>query len=755
MKLYKTLLVLFVTAGALISCNTKENLNSNTGVAVTAVRLNRTSAGLEVGHTLSLKASISPTNATDTTLLWKSSNENIASVDNGVVLGIAEGEVDITVSVGGKQDACHVTVTDSRIFAESVTISTESLTIKKGKTAYLNAEITPSNSTDTLVWVSGDESILTVDNAGLVTGVEGGYSYVIVSAGEYSDTCQVHVQGDLYAIQIDALVKAAHGNTFTEDIQTLDVARGETATLQLLVMTSTGVSNIKPEVLSFSLDGSETMAVTPKIYWQREVKATANWSWWESWLNGLEIPAGGAPSDEVVGKDDMYPDPLMPIDEWDVSLDADDFAGLWIEFPIDRNLAPGTYTGTVKLSGTSSSGALTAEYPFSVKVWPVTLPEDQNLQVVFWTGENFEMMNNGVAWTDAQYTDYMKIVIEFMNDYGQNVWKMDHGSYKQTNMSVATDENGEKYIKFDFDAYYKRDIENFIKYTKNIKGIHGQEITAGVNKEACMSNVYPFYINDDGEITWQYCLDSAKVAHDFFVSYFRQLGDWLKSHKMDDGRTWLDLWAQNLWDEPEDEWCEAYNRVAGWVKEGCPEMKIQEPICTELIDPDLLDMPCYPLNYIGPNLKRADNQQVWMYTAVGPQGDFANRFVRQTLFKTRVMHWCNYTLNTVGYLHYALCRWKVNDEYTCWEWLNPQRGSYPAGDCLITYPGYHKLYPSIRLCAERDGINDFELLKMVEKKDAAKAMEFSKMVASDHKTYNTDLKDFRETRKAILEYLSE
>ncbi len=36
----------------------------------------------------------------------------------------------------------------------------------------------------------------------------------------------------------------------------------------------------------------------------------------------------------------------------------------------------------------------------------------------------------------------------------------------------------------------------------------------------------------------------------------------------------------------------------------------------------------------------------------------------------------------------------------------------PGGDCWICYPAYKNIYPSIRLEAMRDGIVDYELLKM-------------------------------------------
>lgn len=76
------------------------------------------------------------------------------------------------------------------------------------------------------------------------------------------------------------------------------------------------------------------------------------------------------------------------------------------------------------------------------------------------------------------------------------------------------------------------------------------------------------------------------------------------------------------------------------------------------------------------------------------------------------------------------------------------------GDSWIVYPGYEKLYPSIRLCAMRDGIRDFDPLKLVEAKDKETAQEFVKEMVQDYGTYNTEIEHFRDLRKRMLEYLS-
>jgi uncharacterized protein YjdB len=79
-------------------------------VAVTGVSLNQTSASLEIGGSINLTATVSPSDATDKTVTWTSSNPGVASVSGGVVTAIAEGTATITATAGGKSAKCEVTV---------------------------------------------------------------------------------------------------------------------------------------------------------------------------------------------------------------------------------------------------------------------------------------------------------------------------------------------------------------------------------------------------------------------------------------------------------------------------------------------------------------------------------------------------------------------------------------------------------------------------------------------------------------------
>ena len=80
------------------------------GAVVSGIKLNKSSANLKIGESLTLVATIEPENAADKTIVWKSSNKNVASISNGTVTAIAAGVANITATCGEVSATCKVTV---------------------------------------------------------------------------------------------------------------------------------------------------------------------------------------------------------------------------------------------------------------------------------------------------------------------------------------------------------------------------------------------------------------------------------------------------------------------------------------------------------------------------------------------------------------------------------------------------------------------------------------------------------------------
>lgn len=139
-------------------------------VAVTGVSLNKTALTLRVGGTAQLSASVTPSNATNKSVSWKSSATGKASVSqSGLVTGVAEGTATITVTTsdGGFKATCDVTVVAGDD-PEPGSISVGDITIAAAQTSAsadlscVNMDIATLTATTTSAWLQG----ITVDTTG-------------------------------------------------------------------------------------------------------------------------------------------------------------------------------------------------------------------------------------------------------------------------------------------------------------------------------------------------------------------------------------------------------------------------------------------------------------------------------------------------------------------------------------------------------------------------------------------------------------
>jgi len=167
-------------------------------VAVSSVILNKTTVNVGVGATTQLVATVLPTNATDKTVSWSSSDTSKATVNgSGVITGVATGSATITVTTadGGKTATCAVTVVTS-VPVTGVSLNQSTAFLATGSTLQLTASITPTNATNTaLTWSPLTGAIATVSSTGLVTGVAAGTTNIVVTTtdGSFTATCALTV----------------------------------------------------------------------------------------------------------------------------------------------------------------------------------------------------------------------------------------------------------------------------------------------------------------------------------------------------------------------------------------------------------------------------------------------------------------------------------------------------------------------------------------------------------------------------------
>ena len=144
-------------------------------IEVADIELNKTEMALVEGESEVLTATVKPSDATDKTLTWSSSDKSVATVEEGKVTANKTGEAVITVKAGNIEKTCKVTVSAKVIPVENIVLDHETLTIVEGSTATLIATVSPDNATDkTVTWTSQKPEIAAVSDAGEVTAVAEG-----------------------------------------------------------------------------------------------------------------------------------------------------------------------------------------------------------------------------------------------------------------------------------------------------------------------------------------------------------------------------------------------------------------------------------------------------------------------------------------------------------------------------------------------------------------------------------------------------
>lgn len=189
---------------ATITAASKENGISDTCVItvepilITGISLSTNAENLVCGKSFTLKATITPSNATSKDLTWTSSNTSVATVTNsGSVKAINAGKAVITAAAksGGAKASCTVTVTP--IALVNIKPNKTSFTMTVGKTDTLKYSLRPSNaSPGTITWKSSNPSVASISNKGIVKALKAGSTVITVTSsnGNKSGTCTLTVK---------------------------------------------------------------------------------------------------------------------------------------------------------------------------------------------------------------------------------------------------------------------------------------------------------------------------------------------------------------------------------------------------------------------------------------------------------------------------------------------------------------------------------------------------------------------------------
>ena len=216
-KIIWTFLSIFVILIGFTSCSKDDNTH------VSGISLDRQTLSLVKGETTRLKAVVTPSNASNQTVVWHSSNNLVAVVDqdgNVTATGSGTTEIIATAEDGKFQATCIVNV---EVKVSSITLSETEVEIEKGESKTIMAIIHPDDVTEKeLSWSSSNTNVVTIEN-GVIKAINGGTAFITVAASNgVQATCFVKVTVPVQSI------------TISEDQLTLVVGQKYTLTTSIL-----------------------------------------------------------------------------------------------------------------------------------------------------------------------------------------------------------------------------------------------------------------------------------------------------------------------------------------------------------------------------------------------------------------------------------------------------------------------------------------------------------------------------------------
>mgnify|MGYP000499628327 CR=1 FL=1 len=506
-----------------------------------------------------------------------------------------------------------------------------------------------------------------------------------------------------------------------------DVARGEHASLQVVVRAAAGVTGLSAVAGPLEHQDDPGAELHPAAV--RFVGYVP-----------VDRPIPDPPSDQLRKPPADFPDPLLETATLDVP--AGRAQPIWVTVPVPAQAPCGLYRGTLELTWKSGEKDGRARCPLEIRVHDVTVGRTR-LWVTNWFHMHWPHMAVQPEPGSPEYWELLRRYARNMADHRQNVAMI--GAVGLAGYRVGPGDT----LEIDFTTF-----DRWVTIFKE-EGVIGRIEGAHLGGRAG-DWTSPFVVHirriQDGRVVEATVDPSSPEADAFFAVFLPALVRHLRE------KGWLDIYMQHLGDEPIQENLDSYRAMAALVRRHAPELRIIEACLIKdlagSIDvwvPVLGELHQQWEHYAA---RQQAGEEVWFYTCVSPQGEYANRFIEQPLIKTRLLHWINYRYGLTGYLHWGYNAWTAEDPFRK---LTRDHGSpayLPAGDSWIVYPGKNGPLDSIRFEAMRDGIVDHELLSMLAGKDKAAAMRLAERHVLAFDRYDTDVARFRATRRELLEALA-
>ena len=457
----------------------------------------------------------------------------------------------------------------------------------------------------------------------------------------------------------------------------MDVARGGVASAQLLVTSGRNASRKSADVTLGTLRNSTGAALKGSLKWERV-------GYVERQFDTIPHPMS-PPAEER-----FIPDPLLPAAPF--RLRAGATQGAWLTVAAAHDAEPGVYRASATLT---TSGGERFEVPVEVEVWSFALPHTFGMETSF---ANMAAFTRRFFPKDARRMD--RAIQDIMLDHRLNA----------DNMSR-------------WDVPDIEDVRHAVR--------------RGANRFNVLALLLP---PKDPNALFALWPDSKVVVE---PDYMRHLETTLTPFVERLRREGLMKYAYLYgFDERNQEHYAGIDATWRRLKELYPDLPV---LTTARMYKDMAlskegtnfphavttDWYC-PLTSVWKqeltDQLHALGKKVWWYTCCGPLYPYANfASLEEPWAEARVLAWQQYMVQADGLLFWSVNWWRnvkrldagdtLQRGLRIWSDLNVQ------GDGVLVYPGEDAVYPSIRLAAIRDAVQDHEWLKLAEERHSRAACE--------------------------------
>jgi Domain of unknown function (DUF4091) len=472
-------------------------------------------------------------------------------------------------------------------------------------------------------------------------------------------------------------------------------------------------------------------------------------------LDGVAVRAVGyvvvgshsndTPADELIGEaPGWYPDPLW---NFPVDVERNRTHSVWVTVAVPADAAPGLYRGTIVVR---AGKRILARADFRVHVLSASVPAQRMLKITQWF--NLGDAASRQFYDAPQFSDGWWTLVEnvarVMADHRQNMV-----GTPLMDLVTPRAEGGD--LAYDF-SKVDRWVETFRK-AGVIGYIEGSSLLGRAGSYDAALTV-PVFLLEKGKVTRQDLSPDDARVEPFLTGFLSALNAHLTE------KNWKSIYYQHILDEPHGNEPPYYARMADLVHRNLPGVLTMDAVDATDI-PEELKKNC---DVWVPQLGRFDDQmelirdrirtghEVWFYTCLFPNKRYLNRLIDYPLLKVRMLHWLNFRYDFTGFLHWGWNYWTPEPVKDTQPVIDANTQLLPPGDAFIVYPDRagKSVYSSIRLEAMREGIEDYELLRLLKQKNPAAADQLSQTAITSFTEYVRDPAAFRKIERKLLEALS-